>query len=418
MSVNDVIIISDHEFAFNLQIQEAMAATKRRKTVKSENIFSDRIIDLTNDEVDADVSKKSDQVFRVYVKGIVSDEKVMNVRMRFGGIGVVICDAREKHVFEVKKGFLVEAANGGEGERDGEMVEVMALVEGLSRAVKMGLRRVSVCSDSDLVYNCLTGKGKPTNKKIVTLVDQVNLIQTKFTSCDRLRVSQKNVKCAYKLARNAIASEASKWEEKDSGCTFIEQSMLLQGKLPQCPHEKCKSKLGIGSCKKFLNPEVFDLMSLRIKESSIPPAERVYCPFANCSALMSKTEVQANTITSTSTGVKGTERKECVKCHRGFCINCKVAWHHNITCSDYKKSFLYKSSNEGKLQSLATKNRWRECIKCKTFVELAKGCYHMTCRCGYEFCYTCGAEWIKKKPTCRCVLWDERNLLYAQQNRR
>ncbi|GJU64378.1 hypothetical protein Tco_1246213, partial [Tanacetum coccineum] len=30
--------------------------------------------------------------------------------------------------------------------------------------------------------------------------------------------------------------------------------------------------------------------------------------------------------------------------------------------------------------------------------------------CGYEFCYTCGAEWIKKKLTCRCVLWDERNI--------
>ncbi|PWA49197.1 ribonuclease H domain-containing protein [Artemisia annua] len=327
------------------------------------------------------------------------------------------------------------------------MVEVMGVVEGLNSAVKMGLRRVRVCSDSFFVYNCLTGKGKPTNKKIVTLVDQVNLLLTKFSSCERLLVSQNNAKCAYKLARKAIGSEASKWEEKDSGCTFIEQckicyecfdsgqmfsvkkclhrycfscigkhveAKLLQGKLPQCPHENCKSKLEIGRCKKFLKPEVYDLMSLRIKEASIPPTERVYCPFPNCSALMSKTEVQANTTTSSSTGVKGSEMRECVKCHRGFCISCKVAWHNNITCSAYKKSFLYKSSIEGKLESLATKNRWRECKKCKTFVELAKGCYHMTCRCGYEFCYTCGAEWIKKKPTCRCVIWDERNIIYRR----
>ncbi|GJS35643.1 hypothetical protein Tco_0534025 [Tanacetum coccineum] len=42
------------------------------------------------------MAKNSDEVFRVYVKGTVSD-------------------AREKHVFEVKKGFLVEAANGGGG---------------------------------------------------------------------------------------------------------------------------------------------------------------------------------------------------------------------------------------------------------------------------------------------------------------
>lgn len=33
------------------------------------------------------------------------------------------------------------------------------------------------------------------------------------------------------------------------------------------------------------------------------------------------------------------------------------------------------------------------------------------CRCGYEFCYTCGAEWKNKKATCSCPLWDEENIL-------
>lgn len=32
------------------------------------------------------------------------------------------------------------------------------------------------------------------------------------------------------------------------------------------------------------------------------------------------------------------------------------------------------------------------------------------CRCGYEFCYTCGAEWKNKKATCSCPLWDEDNI--------
>lgn len=36
----------------------------------------------------------------------------------------------------------------------------------------------------------------------------------------------------------------------------------------------------------------------------------------------------------------------------------------------------------------------------------------LCCRCGYEFCYTCGAEWKDKKATCDCPLWDERNILH------
>jgi len=33
------------------------------------------------------------------------------------------------------------------------------------------------------------------------------------------------------------------------------------------------------------------------------------------------------------------------------------------------------------------------------------------CRCGYEFCYTCGSEWKEKKATCTCSLWEERNII-------
>ena len=38
-------------------------------------------------------------------------------------------------------------------------------------------------------------------------------------------------------------------------------------------------------------------------------------------------------------------------------------------------------------------------------------CFVLHDRCGYQFCYTCGAEWGDKKPTCSCPLWDEENIL-------
>ena len=54
----------------------------------------------------------------------------------------------------------------------------------------------------------------------------------------------------------------STYEFEVNGCCIL---VLLSGivsyqkllQLPYCPHEKCKSKLEIGGCKKFLNPEVY-----------------------------------------------------------------------------------------------------------------------------------------------------------------
>ncbi|XP_041994224.1 probable E3 ubiquitin-protein ligase RNF217, partial [Salvia splendens] len=103
--------------------------------------------------------------------------------------------------------------------------------------------------------------------------------------------------------------------------------------------------------------------------------------------------------------------RKCPHCGGLFCINCKVPWHSNMSCSDFKTGNP-SSSNEKKLKSLATENLWRQCPKCSHMVSLSVGCYHIHCRCGHEFCYTCGAEWRNKKATCHCPIWDERNIEY------
>ncbi|KAI7746025.1 hypothetical protein M8C21_017235, partial [Ambrosia artemisiifolia] len=158
------------------------------------------------------------------------------------------------------------------------------------------------------------------------------------------------------------------------------EAKLLQEKLLECPHENCTSNLEIEICKKFLSLELYDIMSLRVKEASIPPTDKVYCPFSNCSFLMSKTELQEHApASSSSTAARGTGMRNYVKCYCYFCINYKVPWHENFTCENYIRCFPHRSVNEAKLKSLATRNRWRECAKCKNLVELAEGCYH--CRC-------------------------------------
>lgn len=42
---------------------------------------------------------------------------------------------------------------------------------------------------------------------------------------------------------------------------------------------------------------------------------------------------------------------------------------------------------------------YRQCSKCKNVIEKSSGCNHMTCKCGYQFCYLCGYKW-RQSHTC------------------
>ncbi|GJU06858.1 ribonuclease H domain-containing protein [Tanacetum coccineum] len=337
------------------------------------------------------LQSSSNEVFRVYFKYLVSDETL-------AGIGVSICDKRDRCVFEMKKPIILDGDS--EDGVNGEAVNLNALIEALDTAIGMRIKVVHVLCDSDQLCQYLTGKKQPTDDKISTLVDQLNFIQRKFAYFSAFPVTE-DVNIAFKLASDAIASAKTLVEQ----CTIcLEQfynirmftvnkcchkychscirshveAKLLQGmKLPECPHEGCKSRLDIESCMKFLTPKSYEIMILREKEAAIPPAEKVYCPFSNCSYLMSEAEVLKYTV-DLFLAAKGTGIRKCVKCHSLFCKNCKVPWHNNVTCSEYMT--YNQAENEVKLKSLATKKRWRQCIRCENMVELVQGCYHIYCR--------------------------------------
>ena len=57
---------------------------------------------------------------------------------------------------------------------------------------------------------------------------------------------------------------------------------LLNGMVAKCRHENCKSEVSIDSCGKFLALNWVEVMSQRIKESSISPTEKfiAYIPGA------------------------------------------------------------------------------------------------------------------------------------------
>ena len=244
------------------------------------------------------------------------------------------------------------------------------------------------------------------------LMNRVSHLRQQFAYCTPSLVARNDVKYAFKSAREAIVSQITWFEETADGksmketCVICFDDMnvdkmftvenclhrycfscmkrhvevkLLNGKLPKCPHEGCESEVHVESCRIFLAPEMVEMISQRIKESAIPVTEKVYCPFPRCSALMSKHEVLEYTKT-TFVGAKRSGARKCVKCRRFFCINCRVPWHYDMTCHDYGKSNSRLIAEDAKLKSLAARKLWRQCVKCNHMVELAEGCFHITCR--------------------------------------
>lgn len=94
-------------------------------------------------------NNKPDRLFKVYFKGLVSDEKVKNDDMSLGEIGVAICDSHDSCVFELRKPVMLRC-DGGRKEAD-DALELKAFAEALNAAVTLGLTRIRIYCGADSV---------------------------------------------------------------------------------------------------------------------------------------------------------------------------------------------------------------------------------------------------------------------------
>nr|GEU56649.1 agenet-like domain-containing protein [Tanacetum cinerariifolium] len=85
------------------------------------------------------------EVFKVYFKGLLINDHE-TVEMSFGGIGVAISDLDDYCVLEVRKQVTISR------DMEGDMVELLALIEGLNSAVELGIKRVQILCDNHLFY--------------------------------------------------------------------------------------------------------------------------------------------------------------------------------------------------------------------------------------------------------------------------
>ncbi len=166
------------------------------------------------------------------------------------------------------------------------------------------------------------------------------------------------------------------------------------------PRSSCGKELGFEEIRKFAARAVFerfDMLLLR-KELARDP-HFIWCSNVRCGSGQVHDGGQG----------EGPHMEvpimTCGGCRQKMCAYHQVAWHNGVTCD----MFDADAANDGRraTQVYLARNT-KPCPSCKTDIEKRDGCDHMTCSCGFEFCWLCLAPFVpirdegnhRHQPTC------------------
>ena len=153
------------------------------------------------------------------------------------------------------------------------------------------------------------------------------------------------------------------------------------------PVSCCKQEVPCEVIRSVLNKDELSIICDRMRTKAA--TNKMYCPKPSCSNFIDLDPLihfrDASTID---------RQWQCVACGTAICFHCKQ-FAHDGECENH---------SEDQLAVLAASQGWKKCIQCRTFVSLKHGCNHITCVCGYEFCYQCEQAWTEPK-SCACAMW-------------
>jgi len=78
----------------------------------------------------------------------------------------------------------------------------------------------------------------------------------------------------------------------------------------------------------------------------------------------------------------------CIKCKAKSCFAHDVPWHYGKSCEEFTKEV---GDSDLSFKEWSDQNA-KKCPKCGVPCEKDDGCDHVKCRCGFEFCWTCLAD--------------------------
>lgn len=145
----------------------------------------------------------------------------------------------------------------------------------------------------------------------------------------------------------------------------------------RCPSENCKNELFESDLAEFLDENSlreYNEYTLQ-KYLDQNAGSYTWCPTPNCKYVF---EADPNV-----------PEFSCQVCGKHYCLACRVEYHKGMTCKEYQITHKF-DKNDKLFMDLIKGRRYKQCEKCKFWVEKTQGCDNMICRCGHTFCYKCG----------------------------
>ena len=103
----------------------------------------------------------------------------------------------------------------------------------------------------------------------------------------------------------------------------------------------------------------------------------VFCPYGGCQGVV---EIVHESL-------RANESVECSLCEKEFCFRCRETPHEPASCAD-KRTFMAHLKNGNASEDLL-KSVAQVCPGCGALGSKVSGCHHITCACGFHYCYLC-----------------------------
>ncbi|CAG9327197.1 unnamed protein product [Blepharisma stoltei] len=147
-----------------------------------------------------------------------------------------------------------------------------------------------------------------------------------------------------------------------------------------CPNDKCGTVLKRSFLETIVPPEIlekYDKFKKREELSQNPLLK--FCPEPDCEGY--------------DVGGHKKNKLTCSICKKNFCFTCNEPWHGKERC---------KNKTNVEFEKYVREKNVKFCPKCGKRVEKQGGCSHMTCICGFIWCWRCGRNPFTRYHGVKC----------------